>query len=287
MEGVFKGAHLTIDENGRNVIIADTLAALGGPPKPLDKPFDLDQFDPGGLSPERMCSLIRDTFHVPLVYEWSYVEPDWTNSPEPLFESFEIRKGQTLRGALDQVVAMTQGALQWKALSGLIYVFPSGKTGAVESVFDTPISIHMRNASTWEALKLLCETVMSSPYSDRGFGLGLGFLDKFTKPPPAFTEERCITLRLDNVTAREALCAIVAASPVQMSFDPGTGSGAYVWFYTNGRPLKKRNDLTPEELEDWYRRLRSCARYRMLQAAPEMPESETQQQDALDGMDQQ
>jgi len=161
---------------------------------------------------------IDQAFGVPLCFEWPYVEADRTPTPQPE-AVLTLRLGQPLTSALDELMATSGGRLKWQRVGGSICVVATPQPGdMVENNLDVRVSLKVEGVSTWEALKALGRAVNRNPVKGRRLTIGLDFLRRGSAPPKGFAEDNSISLDLDNVTAREAACAIIAASPLQIAY---------------------------------------------------------------------
>ncbi len=121
-------------------------------------------------------------------------------------------------------------------------------SGHAPSNLDVLVSIDVENVSTWEAIKVVVVQVQC--------GLLYGTKMHFTvcrpypgRTPPEFYRVRNISLHLDDVTAREALCAILRQSVLQIGIryhalrdpklDVPEGMSLFdIWFYENGKRMQ-------------------------------------------------
>ena len=101
---------------------------------------------------------ISSAFKVPISFEWSYVNEDRSDTRWPPV-SFSLEAGETLASTLDRFCAATQGQLQWGRIHGIICLWPTGAGGAVESLLDTRVTLHLRGVSTWHAMLELARTI--------------------------------------------------------------------------------------------------------------------------------
>lgn len=173
--------------------------------------------DESRLSYRMWTTMIGRTFKVPINFEWAYVEADGASVSLPKAE-FRIEPGETLSQVLDRFCLVTDGQLQWGRIRGTICVWPSGKTGQIDSLLDTIISLKLNGVSTWDALLELSKTVSLSSGPERALVPEAHPMQDEYMPPAQLRDIKGITLELENVTAREALCAILAASPLRLEF---------------------------------------------------------------------
>jgi hypothetical protein len=160
---------------------------------------------------------IRESFRVPISFEWSYVNDDRSEVDNREFK-FAVQAGETLELTLDRFCVAAGRQLQWRRINGVICVWPTGVGGKVESTLDSNVSLKLEGVSTWEALLELARVVNATPSVNRTLMPSAEPRQDQYVPPLALREEKSISLALTNVTAREAVCAIMAASPLQMEF---------------------------------------------------------------------
>lgn len=163
---------------------------------------------------------VRDSFRVPISFEWSYVNDDRSEVENRDF-TFSVREGESLGLTLNRFCEATKGQLQWRRIHGIICVWPTGVGGKSESALDTLVSLKLEEVSAWEAILELARIINSAPSVDRTVMPSAEPRQDQYVPPIALREGKSISIALTNVTAREAICAIMAASPLRMEFTYG------------------------------------------------------------------
>jgi hypothetical protein len=207
---------------------------------------------------------IGEVFRVPISFEWSYIHDDRSEMDTPEI-SFAIQKGETLVSTLDRFCAATEGRLRWERLSGIICLRPTGDGGMTESLLDIPVSLQLQGVSTWEAFLELARAVNAKLPNERFLRPSVPFSDGIL-PPPELRDVRTVTVDVTNVTAREAACAIMAASPFKMAFwysnfyRPDAGPSArpssdiLLWVYDEKHKLVRGPKMvTGEEIAIWWK----------------------------------
>ncbi len=178
--------------------------------------------------------------------------------------SYRIRRNETLGMALSMFKGGTNGMLEAKRIRNVLCVVYNTPPGVVNPL-DCKVSLKLENVTAWEAFKTLGKTINTLPqFAKRPAALvkttvPIGF-GKDRAVPPVLYKEKCITLNLTDVTAREAACAIVEAAPFEMKFqyihgDENPNSGhyqdtLYIQVLQNGKPVSTE-PLTKEEEEFW------------------------------------
>ncbi|MBN2311533.1 MAG: hypothetical protein JXR94_21325 [Candidatus Hydrogenedentes bacterium] len=206
---------------------------------------------------------------IPVCYEWSAVDSQGKKLRAPRMESFRAEAGESADAVLRALMAHCEG-LDLYVASGVPWLRPSSTSYTTVSALDVTVSVHASEVSAWEGIKAVVQAV--NAVSDMELSLGFAFVDAITRPPAAFTEEKCVSLAVENVTARDALSAVLSQSPVATAFryynygfkesEHGVGGSGrpaighidlYVFEY--GDKLTKRQDLTPEEANWWLHEL--------------------------------
>jgi hypothetical protein len=135
-----------------------------------------------------------------------------------LVDVFPVRQGETLASVLDRLTAKPT-RLRWEVLHGQICILPEKETpDEILSGLDVRVSVDLENVSLWEAFKEVVKQVNESgklkyrlivqPYE---YGV-------VRKPVPELTGVRDVTIRLNNVTARTAVCRIMSEASLISSY---------------------------------------------------------------------
>jgi len=197
-------------------------------------------------------------YDIPISFENSLVNDDGSDFVDASFD-FEFDPSETLANALDRMCERGGGRFQWTRLRDLICVLPSKSAQKTESTLDTVISGEFVNVSTWEALMLLAGEVNRSVVNERILRIQAYSVDQYLTLPIDFLEERIYSYEFKAVTAREALCAILADSKFDVRFSywnnfrpsvypnlkPASVVSLHV--YENGEPFRRRSDRFLEE----------------------------------------
>ncbi len=192
----------------------------------------------------------REVFQVPISFEWSYIDESRRDLKMPKIP-FTISPGDSLADVLDRFCSATGKQFQWGRIRGIICVWPTGTNGTTESMLDVRVTVNVEGASAWEAILQLVREVNAKAIgaADRYMVARPTFTKEIYTPPLVFRNEHVISLSLQDVSAREAICAIMAASPIRMSFwyfnsyhgnivdDPRSSSQLTLWFYNENGSL--------------------------------------------------
>lgn len=179
----------------------------------------------------------------------------------PFAVKHSVKKNQSLAHCLDELMELSRGLLEVQNILGNTCIVPrKSHKDEILNNLDVPVSLHLENVSTWEALKALGIEINTADATEYSFLISLACIDEGNSPPEAFTEERVISLSLDDVTARYALCTIMNASPLELSYTYVCGTKAHgatdklmISVHENGKRVLGNDPLTPEEWE-WWRR---------------------------------
>lgn len=167
---------------------------------------------------------------------------------------FSVEKNESLAHSLDKLAAASRGLVRWEIVRGRLCVLPDDEAaGGAVSPLDALVSLHVEGVSAWEAIKAIAIEVNRQRAFPRPLAVFPGEWNIVERPLAALTEKKEITLAVDAVTAREAICAVLAASSLPLAYKYGDG-GLTILTYENGRPRQKGNpNLTSDEL-DWWRK---------------------------------
>lgn len=213
--------------------------------------------------------------------DWRGVVVDWTamnemgtsrNAGIPRDKVFEVVKLGEFQKTQQSIqdIAGKYGRLE--LLHGTPCFIPANITDSNMSV---PVTLDLENVSTWEALK----TVVRLVNCHRRFGdktvlqvRTLGTMDI----PEEFAQVDCITLKVVDVAARDAICMILAQAPLSVglqsrnSYRPEMGPGKYwfadIVFYRGNQPIvgtefwsKERSSFWDSEMKEAAKPAENCA----------------------------
>ena len=166
------------------------------------------------LSIQRYLNL---SFRVPVSSEWPYIDSIGIAAPWPHTQPW-AQSGDSLEIALNELPAVTGGKLTWRQIRGNICILPPVDAKGTENTLDTVVSIKIQNTSTWEALKALAGEINRSASIDRRTVIYPNFTAFGIAGPTGFRGGNEVTLELENVSAREVLCAIIEKSQFEMAY---------------------------------------------------------------------
>lgn len=216
-------------------------------------------------------SNIEKAYGVPVCFEWPYVRADRTSEPE-LELNFELGERESLAAALGELVDESKARLSMRRLHGAIVIQPPDSGGAQENSLDTRISVSVTNVSTWDAVKTVVREINVQSEIGRSLEVWPEFLTDGAVPAPGFADGESITLELANVSAREAICAIIHASPVAFSYTytnyyrpnlfPSSKpiSRLDLRFFKDGKPIRSEARMPRPELVRWMNEIEEVSR---------------------------
>lgn len=162
-------------------------------------------------------SILSKVYRVPISFEYSLVNEDGSDFPLPR-TNYRPVSGETLSSALNRLCEVPGGTFGWKRVGGMLCVQPIENIQPVESTLDTKVSFSVENASTWEALMALATAMNQDVTDERVVRIRSYSSDEFLTLPVEFLDEKKFHFSFQDVSARDALCAILAASDFEVSF---------------------------------------------------------------------
>jgi hypothetical protein len=185
---------------------------------PITQDANLIPEQPGYQSTLSIDENLERLYGVGCVYELQYVSAGRKHSFKDKFAPLLLSEDATLRAYLDHLCS--EGRLTWEIVRNAIHIRPTGEIHEKELYLDTVrVSLDLQGASLIEAAKAWA-TAVNRNRTFPGYGvrvrhpwMGGGSMMRGSKTtPPSLTRPGAVTLKLDDVTAREALCAIQGAS---------------------------------------------------------------------------
>jgi hypothetical protein len=221
MEATFHNARLITNGEGRVLAIeADSLTHMGGTTecdRPWVNPIGKGNMRGCGPLPGKLFNVYGLANGISVGYE--YTEMSDMQAAEAPHMEWSIEQNQTCKDAILDFLEKSDGFVDVETCGDrAIWVKPSAKRGPRESALDHVIDLEVEGVSTWEAFKQVIQAANAKPDATIGIWPFPLFWLRERNPVTAFTEDECITLSLKNVTARRALCAVAAASPLTFQF---------------------------------------------------------------------
>jgi len=156
--------------------------------------------------------LITAMYPVPISYEGPI---SYSHTPFKIF--YTITRNEPLSSALDRLIADSRGLLTWTKLRGTIVIKPKVQADEHHAMA-AKVSISVESASTWEAFKALEKAINRAKDRQKFLHIFPASFLYGGYPRPEFTNDKTLTLKIVNVTAREAVCAVMADSPLSLSY---------------------------------------------------------------------
>ena len=159
---------------------------------------------------------LQERFVAPICYEWPYVDDRRRQLDEPEFP-YVLAEDTTLAEAVGEIVAYSDGMLRAIWIQDSLSLMAADDTHEQENLLDSVVSLELRDASIWDAIKSLAIEINRRSNSDRRLRVGFSAFD-VGLPPAEILTIHTITLSVEEVTAREALATIIANAPLVMSY---------------------------------------------------------------------
>lgn len=206
---------------------------------------------------------LQRAFEVPICIEWPYVNADRTTPDQPQLD-FSIEANSPFRSNLDRFSESTDGKLVWEFANGALIIRAPSEAKDTENNLDTIVSLDLSGVSTWHALMALVKVINADPIAGRPIGVSPVFNASGKAGPDRFRNDFSVVLNLENVTAREALCAIIAASPFEMTYsywlyyrpemfpDFKPVSHLSIELFLEGKPHPLREGISREQMMLYY-----------------------------------
>jgi hypothetical protein len=195
------------------VVLASALAdtPTPGPPPLTERVAQSSRHptDPQNLS--HVFSLIRDVFRVPLSQEaFPKQTPYADTSVREEVPPFRIDAGETFGSVMKRVVAVSDNVYRFEVIRGTPVLRPNPEIVKTPNLLDTVVDLEIEDSTIWDALCVLARAVNRKVLPEGGKALyvqlnGPQFVEL---PAPVLLQKSKVSLELEDVSAREALCAI-------------------------------------------------------------------------------
>jgi hypothetical protein len=159
--------------------------------------------------------VLERAFDIPINFE---LNPDYRVDGQPAFyTNFGVAKGESCRTALDKFVKQSRSLYTWDMVNGQVCVFPNiVDDDQTYSLLDRKISLQLQNVSAWTAIRELL-VALNQRYPGQKLTINVA-LNDLVQPPAEFREDTSLTIDVEEVTGREAVCAVFQASPLPMFY---------------------------------------------------------------------
>jgi len=128
---------------------------------------------------------------------------------------FEIAEGECLEDVLDRVVQSTLERREWRIHNGIAYFLPAEDEPLH---FLQRVTLSLEDATTWDALKALVDTLNRNPVPEREASVNVITGGRGNAPAAPFEEEPAITINAEEEPAHNVLAEIAAQAPVAFRY---------------------------------------------------------------------
>ncbi len=190
---------------------------------------------------------------VPICYEYYPYTRRGRNDCLKTSVPFTISKGDPLDRSLDKLVALSNGLLKYRIIHNQIVILPVKQTDdEIVSNLDVRVSVDFEDVSVWVALKRTVGKANRQQVTDYPTYLYPPGYNHVLQPPSGFTNAHEISLTVEHVTAREAVCAVLAASSLNLAYrySPGSTSDS-LRLYSPGHHRFSAELMTRTQIEWW------------------------------------
>jgi hypothetical protein len=196
--------------------------------EPIVKGLRIDQIraikTAGSLNSEiswsRIVFIFREAFDIPLNTESHPVYARTINTWKNV--TFQIKRGETLLDAFNKYTKEMDNLLTFTVINDQFCILPVRNCQEeILTNLDVKISLHLKEATAWEAIKSIVIEVNESnnaPYPFYAMPSEWMGTRGRKATIPKLTGLREITLDLENISAREALCSVFEASSITLSY---------------------------------------------------------------------
>lgn len=140
--------------------------------------------------------------------ESGYADPSGREIPE-----FPIRADETLGGVMRRVVAASDGVYKFEVIRGTPILRPNPGIVKTPNLLDSVIDFEVEDSTIWDALCDLARTVNRKKLTGgKALRIHLQGPEFLELPAPVFLEKKKVSVDLNDVSAREAMCAIMESA---------------------------------------------------------------------------
>lgn len=185
---------------------------------PIEEKFGLanrSYMATGRASVLSLLDALDKLYEVPICIDWPY------GDIPALFEvppDIDFVRDQPLGRVLADISEISQGYVRYERISGILAVVPAIPAPSEDRPLDRVISLDLNDVSTWEAFLAVAEAANSAEPDGRRLVIQPGPATLGRQPPVGLVQEPTVTIRASNITAREAICEIIAKSPLELSY---------------------------------------------------------------------
>lgn len=134
---------------------------------------------------------------------------------------FQIDAGETYRSVMKRAVAASGNVYLFEVIRGMSVLRPNPEIVKTPNLLDTVIDLKLDNETIWDALCVLARTVNQMAIAGGGETLSIELNGpQFVElPAPVFLEESLVSIDLEKIAAREAMCAILESASSKAMFN--------------------------------------------------------------------
>lgn len=129
----------------------------------------------------------------------------------------QVTRDTTLRAALQVFEQNTGGAYEYRDIANQICLVPRDPAGSLALPLDLPVSFTCENL-TAEAAFGEVVSAFNSRHSEQVIKTQTNAEMYVMRMPTPYYEEKSVSLNLENVPMREALCQVMGAAPIRMYY---------------------------------------------------------------------
>lgn len=156
---------------------------------------------------------VRDVFEARIALETLPDDCRGADTLATVIPPFAITRGETFGSAMARFEAISEHRWKFEELGSIPVLRPNTEVLGQGNALDTRVSLDIEKASVWDSLCALARAVnrkgsihpKAHPLIIRPNSIVMA-----RKPEPILMKEAVVTVKLEDVTAREALCAILS-----------------------------------------------------------------------------
>jgi hypothetical protein len=204
---------------GLSSVVLLSMTSFGAPDDAVPFEERVAQWSHNPQEPQTLGEIsgfISDVFGVPFAFESLPEDCVGATISVERFPPFAIAREETFRDAISRFEAVSQYRYKFEEIRGVPVLRRNPDVVAEPNLLDTVVSLSVKEVTMWEALCALAREINGKNMIEGGGGKALYIWpsgpDCLEFPAPIFVKEPVVTLALEGVSAREALCAILESA---------------------------------------------------------------------------
>jgi hypothetical protein len=169
-----------------------------------------------------MWLAVTDSFDIPIALEPLPEHCLDADTPEELLPPIEIAADETFATAISRLESASGHRWKFEQIRGTPVLRPNVEVLGRGNALDTVIDLRVEDVSVWDSLCTLARAVNRQKHGDNRARKQLHIWPDATgvlrRPAPIFMKPSIVTLDLESVTARRALCAIFETAEQRFSY---------------------------------------------------------------------